>query len=49
MHMLLCWVGFLFSMDSVVFLLIGKLQTICTPLLWSRDFYRDDLASNVTY
>lgn len=38
----------LFSTDSVVFLLIGKLQTICTPLLRSWDFfYIDDLASNM--
>lgn len=38
----------LFSTDSVVFLSIGKLQTICTSLLRSWDFfYIDDLASNM--
>lgn len=38
----------LFSTDSVVFLLIGKLQRICTPPLRSWDFfYIDDLASNM--
>lgn len=36
--MLLCWVGFLSFPRTVLCLLIGKLQTICTPLLWSWDF-----------
>ena len=37
MPMPLCYIGFLFffSTDSVVFLLIGELQTVCTPLLRS--------------
>lgn len=36
--MLLCWVGFLSFPRTVLCLLIGKLQTICTSLLWSWDF-----------
>lgn len=37
------------SMNSVVFLFPRQRQIVCTPLLWSWDFFHiDDLASNVT-
>ena len=36
-----CWVGLVFSlsMNSVVFLFLRQLETVCTPLLWSWDFF----------